>query len=205
MWHVADRPNAICRTGPKIPILTTYASVNSGREMSARAPTRGGKAPSLGSFRILCYPHRSVFWTRDITEHCGVKRSATPASLLWALGSREQFRTRGERGELPQEGGLRGPDRQPVGFPSCSPPTSKGSASDERLEARFLCAIRRRRLPGPDRKGLTNCVLNRLRKRRGRRSLAGSPNGHLRPGAGASNARQGSRSARRRSRHRAGA
>ena len=34
-------------------------------------------------------------------------------------------------------------------------------------------AIRKRRLPGPDRKGLTNRVLNRLRKRRGSRSLAG--------------------------------
>jgi len=69
------------------------------------------------------------------------KRSATPASLSWPLRSREQFRTRGERGELPQEGGLRGPDRQPVGFQGRSPPTSRGSASDERLEARFLLAF----------------------------------------------------------------
>ncbi len=69
------------------------------------------------------------------------KRSATPASLSWPLRSREQFRTRGERGELPQEGGLRGPDRQPVGFRGRSPPTSRGSASDERLEARFLLAF----------------------------------------------------------------
>ena len=127
---VADRPNAICRTRPKIPIPTTYARINSGRELSARASPRGGKAPSLWSFRIFRHPHRSVFWTRDITGHFGVTRSATPASLLSPLGSREQFRTRGERGELPQEGGLRGPDRQPVGF---------GAVIDPRAGVRAPC------------------------------------------------------------------